>query len=165
MKSRGGNGRLTASQHHSAFSIDKMKDGTPLDDIDRWDWLIQLREAALSCLNDPKTNATTRKVVVSCSALKKKYRDVFRIASYWMLVKVTFLHLQAREEVMLERARTRKGHLMKESMVRGQLEDLEEPGGKEKDVVVLNGEGTLMDMVEALSENLGGAMDMGLERH
>lgn len=131
-----------------------MAHGISLDDTDRWDWLTHLREAALSSLDDLRIDAATGKVVVSCSALKKMYRDVFRTASYGTQVKVTFVYLQVTEEVLLERARTRKGHFMKEKMVRGQLEDLEEPETLERDVVVLDGEGALEGMAEELSESL-----------
>lgn len=55
-----------------------MKSGIPLEDADRWDWLIRLRDAAVTELLSGNSG-----VVLACSALKKRYRDVLRIASYF----------------------------------------------------------------------------------
>src|SRR5689334_7698793 len=59
-------------QYHPIANKEKMAAGTPLTDADRWDWLITLREAAIQKLR------TSNAVIVTCSALKHKYRDVIR---------------------------------------------------------------------------------------
>ena len=136
-----------------------MASGIPLTDADRWDWLILLREHSLAALNPTSTNTVatsnpTRSrpaygIVLTCSALKRKYRDVIRIASYdHPSVLVRFVYLKANENLILERVRARQGHFMKETMVRSQFGILEEPAVEEKDVVSIDVTGT---MEEALA--------------
>jgi len=112
-----------------------MAAGTPLTDADRWDWLIALREAAAARLSPSRSSATKPHdgVVVTCSALKRKYRDVIRIAAYDDHdVMVHFIYLRADAEVLLQRVKGRKGHYMKSAMVRSQMEVLEEPDAMEQ---------------------------------
>ena len=112
-----------------------MANNQPLTDADRWDWLIALREAAASRLSRTGSSATKPHdgVVVTCSALKRKYRDVVRIAAYNdQNILVHFLYLRASEDVLMARVQSRKGHYMKSSMVRSQMEMLEEPDKEEQ---------------------------------
>ena len=112
-----------------------MAHNIPLTDNDRWDWLIALREAAVSRLSRSASSATKAHdgVVVTCSALKRKYRDVIRIAAYNDHgVAVHFIYLRADEEVLLKRVQARKGHYMKNTMVHSQMEILEEPDEEEQ---------------------------------
>lgn len=58
-----------------------MANGIPLTDEDRWDWLLTLRQASINTLSksSPESHQNAlRGVVVTCSALKKSYRDVLR---------------------------------------------------------------------------------------
>ena len=117
-----------------------MSQGQPLTDQDRWDWLIQLRDAATNRLARSKSSQTKAHdgVVVSCSALKRRYRDVIRIAAYNdNAVMVHFIFLKADERVLLARVSGRQGHFMKSTMVRSQLELLEEPDMQEQGKDVL----------------------------
>ena len=112
-----------------------MSQGTPLTDADRWDWLIALRKAATSRLSPSKSSATKPHdgVVVTCSALKRKYRDVIRIATYEDHdVMVHFIYLRASADILLARVKSREGHYMKSAMVRSQMEALEEPDAAEQ---------------------------------
>lgn len=112
-----------------------MSQGIPLTDADRWDWLIALREAATSRLSPSKSSATKPHdgVVVTCSALKRKYRDVIRIAAYEDHdIMVHFIYLRANADILLARVRSREGHYMKSAMVRSQMEALEEPDANEQ---------------------------------
>ena len=116
-----------------------MADGQPLTDADRWDWLIALREAAISTL---KKTPSSSGVIVTCSALKRKYRDVIRIASYHdALVRVHFVFLSASESLLMDRVRARKNHYMKDYMVRSQFESLETPQEDEGDVLSVDASG------------------------
>ena len=99
-----------------------MGKGVPLTDADRWDWLITLREEALRHLR------MSNSVIVTCSALKHKYRDVMRIANYeHPTVQIHFIYLKVDEETLQKRVSERVGHYMKESMVHSQMSALEEP--------------------------------------
>lgn len=126
---------IEGDDYHSDSNKQKMSQGTPLTDNDRWDWLIALREAAVARLSPSKPSANKRHdgVVVTCSALKRKYRDVIRIAAYNDHdVMVHFIYLRADADVLLARVTGRQGHYMKSAMVRSQMEALEEPDATEQ---------------------------------
>lgn len=127
-------------QYHSDSNKQKMSQGNPLTDADRWDWLISLRDAATARLTPSKSSRTKPHdgVVVTCSALKRKYRDVIRVAAYNDHdVIVHFIYLRADINVLLARVTGRKGHYMKSAMVRSQMEALEEPDEQEQERDVL----------------------------
>jgi gluconokinase len=115
-----------------------MSSGTPLTDADRWDWLISLRDAATDILSPSAANNFTPPsgVVMSCSALKRKYRDVMRVAAYdHPSVRIHFIYLKADEAVLMQRVTERdSSHYMKSSMVHSQFETLEDPTS-ERDVL------------------------------
>ncbi|KAK6843154.1 glucokinase [Apiospora arundinis] len=66
---------IEGDEFHPPANVEKMRNGIPLTDADRWDWLTLLREESLRQLS--KGNES---VVLTCSALKRKYRDVIRVA-------------------------------------------------------------------------------------
>lgn len=128
-----------------------MAAGIPLTDADRWDWLILLRQRALTELTLPHPTNRPPGVVLTCSALKRKYRDVIRVAAYNnSQVRVHFVYLRATEELLLQRVKARQGHYMKESMVKSQFASLEEPTSDEADCLVVSVGGTMPD-VQALA--------------
>jgi gluconokinase len=118
-----------------------MGNGTPLNDIDRWDWLISLRDAAINTLSTPESDNAPQVpsgVIMSCSALKLKYRDVIRVAAYdHPSVRIHFIYLKADENALMARVMGRSSHYMKENMVRSQFEALEDPCD-EKDVLAVD---------------------------
>jgi gluconokinase len=121
-----------------------MSKGIPLTDADRWDWLTELREEALRQL----VASSSQGVVLTCSALKRKYRDVIRVAPYYSHdVLLHFVYLHAREEVLIERVGARKGHFMGANMVHSQCSILEAPTADETDVISVDVSGTV-DEVE-----------------
>jgi gluconokinase len=108
-----------------------MSNGIPLTDADRWDWLTALREESLRHIN-----AGNSGVVLTCSALKRKYRDVIRVAPYFSPgLHLHFIYLHAPEEVLLGRVAQRANHFMPASMVHSQLDILEPPTAEETDVL------------------------------
>jgi gluconokinase len=111
-----------------------MRNGVPLTDADRWDWLTALREESLRLLNSEAEG-----VVVTCSALKRKYRDVIRVAAYYdPSVLIHFIYLDASEEVLTKRVTARKGHYMGANMVQSQFSILERPSQDEKDIISID---------------------------
>ncbi|OAL42953.1 thermoresistant gluconokinase family protein [Pyrenochaeta sp. DS3sAY3a] len=131
---------IEGDEFHPKANIDKMAAGIPLNDEDRWDWLILLRDQALTSLKEG-----AKGVVVTCSALKKKYRDVIRTARLYdedPNANVHFVYLRAEKETLLQRVRERKGHYMKDAMVESQFAALEEPDEAEvkqlKDVEIVD---------------------------
>jgi gluconokinase len=122
-----------------------MANGQPLTDADRWDWLITLREESVKAL------ANTSGVIVTCSALKRKYRDVVRIAAYHRPeIKIHFVFLSASESALMDRVRARKNHYMKDYMVHSQFESLETPTEDEIDVLSVDASGN-SEQVQALA--------------
>ncbi|KAJ6017623.1 gluconokinase [Penicillium sp. IBT 35674x] len=135
---------LEGDDYHPKANKDKMSNGIPLTDADRWDWLISLRQAAIDALSPSESNDfhPPAGVVVACSALKQKYRDVMRVAAYGSpSVQIHFVYLKLTEAVLMQRVSQRKSHYMKSDMVQSQLAALEEPQG-EWDAITINVEGS-----------------------
>ncbi|HET7012270.1 MAG TPA: gluconokinase [Streptosporangiaceae bacterium] len=111
---------LEADDFHSAASVAKMKAGIPLGDEDRRPWLAAIGQR-LAAEGD-------RRPVVSCSALKRQYRDLLRSAE----PRIWFLHLAIDEATTARRVAARPDHFMPASLVASQFADLEpldgEPG-------------------------------------
>lgn len=119
-----------------------MAQGIPLNDADRWDWLTKLRDESVKSLN-----SGSQGVVLTCSALKRKYRDVIRVASYYdHNVLVHFVYLHASEETLLARVGARKGHFMGANMVHSQFGILEPPTKDETDVIQVDVSGSLEEV-------------------
>ena len=104
-----------ADEFHPAANIGKMSAGTPLTDADRAPWLAAIRDWIT------ERAAAGRSTVVTCSALKRAYRDVLRDAD----ARVRFLHLHGTADVIGDRMRHRSGHFMPPSLLRSQFDTLE----------------------------------------
>ena len=103
-----------------------MAAGHPLTDEDRWPWLDTIAEkfvAAVGSWNERV--AAGEPAVVTCSALKKIYRDKLRRQG------VVFVYMQGTFDEVMERLSHRQGHFMKPSMLQSQSDILEEPGDDE----------------------------------
>jgi len=125
---------IEGDEYHPKANIDKMSAGVPLTDADRWDWLTALREASIHELDKGSDG-----VVLTCSALKRKYRDVIRVAPYFTPnVYLHFIYLDAPEEVLLQRVAARQNHYMGANMVHSQFEVLERPKADEVDVITID---------------------------
>jgi gluconokinase len=104
---------------HPPHNVALMAAGTPLTDDDRRDWLA----AVAQTLADGKHDG----VVVSCSALKRSYRDQLRVAA----PDLKLVHLRGDPALLAERMAERKGHYMPPSLLQSQLDTLEPPGADE----------------------------------
>jgi gluconokinase len=125
---------IEGDEYHPQANIDKMSAGIPLTDADRWDWLTALREASIDELDKGHDG-----VVLTCSALKRKYRDVIRVAPYFIHnLRLHFIYLDAPEEVLLQRVLARKNHYMGANMVHSQFDILERPTKDEVDVLSID---------------------------
>jgi gluconokinase len=110
-------------EFHSAANVAKMASGHALTDEDRWPWLRAL--AAWIA----EREATGENAVVTCSALRRVYRDVLREDH----PSVRFVHLVVESKAVERRMTERRGHYMPASLLASQLETLEplqpdEPG-------------------------------------
>ncbi|KAI1474805.1 hypothetical protein K445DRAFT_315198 [Daldinia sp. EC12] len=135
---------IEGDEFHTKANIEKMANGIPLTDADRWDWLTALREESLRKLADGAEG-----VVLTCSALKRKYRDVIRVAPYYSHdVVLHFIYLHAPEDILLERVGLRKGHYMGANMVHSQFSILEPPTAEETDVISIDVSRPMEDVLE-----------------
>ncbi|CAN7296492.1 gluconokinase [Phyllobacterium sp. LjRoot231] len=103
---------------HPSANVQKMASGIPLTDEDRWPWLDKIG-AELAKAEEG--------VVVSCSALKKSYRDRLRQEAG---APLGFIFLDGSLEVLLDHMSRRTGHFMPLSMLDSQLATLEPPTGE-----------------------------------
>ncbi len=104
-----------ADEFHPRSNVEKMSAGIPLTDEDRWPWL----EAIGSAIRD---TPPAKGIVVSCSALKRVYRDrIVRKA----VRPVLFVHLDGSKALLAERLKGRKGHFFPPSLLDSQLATLE----------------------------------------
>ena len=108
---------------HPPENVRRMAAGIPLTDDDRHGWLL----AIATRLRDAKRAGVG--LVVSCSALKRRYRDLLRSAGD---AEVRFVHLAGTRELLAERLATRRGHFMPPSLLESQLATLEEPSPDER---------------------------------
>lgn len=110
--------------YHSEASIAKMRAGVPLTDEDRADWLARLARL----LAEAATAGPAQGVVLTCSALKRKYRDQLRAGSGQGAVGFVFLDLDY--ETALQRVQERAGHFFSPELVANQFATLERPHGE-----------------------------------
>ncbi|MFC6592108.1 gluconokinase [Deinococcus lacus] len=111
-----------ADDFHPPSNIAKMASGRPLNDEDRWPWLMAIRNWIEQQDQQGKSS------VVPCSALKRSYRDLLRGDGS---LDVQFVHLQGSRTVLAERMQHRSGHFMPVSLLDSQLFTLEVPGPDE----------------------------------
>lgn len=109
---------------HPAANVAKMHSGHPLDDADRWPWLARIAEWVDERLD------TGSGGVITCSALKRKYRDVMRRDG------VVFVYLHGTHEQIALRLAARHGHFMPAALLDSQFADLEEPASDENSIRV-----------------------------
>lgn len=100
---------------HSPAARQKMAAGLPLNDEDRWPWL----QALARWLSD--RDAAGRSTLMSCSALRRSYRDVLRGGAPG---RVLFVHLVGAADILLERMQARE-HFMPPELLQSQLDTLE----------------------------------------
>jgi gluconokinase len=105
---------------HPMVNVAKMSAGVPLSDADRAEWLQALQEQIRVA------RERGAGLVVTCSALKRRYRDLLRLGD----PALRFAHLDGPREVIAERMHARADHYMPPSLLDSQLRDLEplQPG-------------------------------------
>jgi gluconokinase len=169
---------LEGDDYHPPSNKLKMSSGQPLNDQDREPWLKSIVSTVDSMCSTSTTASTDvpstdletqcaptlpatqtlptpsqappRFIIVACSALKRVYRDILRMAK----CKVCFLLLHGSRQELKERLDARVGHFMKSTLLDSQLSTLELPSadGPEGDVHVIDIDGKSVD--EILSKAL-----------
>jgi gluconokinase len=114
-----------ADWFHPASNVDKMHNGIPLTDEDRWPWL-----RAVAAWIDKARHAGGHGVV-ACSALKRRYRDIL----IGDRADVRLVYLKGDEMLIARRIAIRHEHFMPRSLLHSQFEALEEPGPDENPII------------------------------
>ena len=117
---------LEGDDLHPPANVAKMHGGHPLTDEDRWPWL----RAIAAHIDDWRAQGISG--VVTCSALKRAYRDI--IVGDRRDVRIVYL--QGERDLLAQRAAARHGHFMPASLLDSQLATLEEPVADENPVTV-----------------------------
>jgi gluconokinase len=113
-----------ADDLHPPANVAKMSAGIPLDDADRLPWL---RAVGAWQVQHAVTGG-----VISCSALRRSYRDILREAA----PDQVFIHLAGDRDVIARRVAGRPGHFMPAALVDSQFATLEPLGPDERGVTL-----------------------------
>lgn len=133
---------LDADDLHSPEAIDRMANGIPLTDTDRWPWLD--RVAAWIA----ERHAAGEPGIVACSALKRAYRDRLRSAKH----DLRLVYLRATRQEIADRLSHRTGHFFPPVLAWAQFNDLEEPGPDEDCITVPMGQTPGAEVDQVLAE-------------
>ena len=107
---------VEGDSYHAAESVAKMQAGTPLTDADRAGWLQRLAQLLAEAGEGDG-------VVLTCSALKRQYRELLRAAQ----PRLGFVFLDLRYDTALARVQQRAGHFFSPELVANQFATLEDP--------------------------------------
>ncbi len=113
---------LEGDSLHSAENIRRMSAGVALTDHDREGWLAAIAQHLAAAVDD------SRGLIVTCSALKRAYRDALRRAAPQLL----FIYLKGERQLLENRLSARHGHFMPATLLDSQLATLEEPDPDER---------------------------------
>jgi gluconokinase len=116
-----------ADDFHSAANVEKMRAGIPLTDDDRWPWL-----RALAAWMDERI-AVGEPAVVTCSALKRSYRDLLLDGR----PQVQMVFLAVDRQVIAQRLAARHGHFFPGKLLATQFDALEPPEPGERVLTVV----------------------------
>ena len=105
---------VDADDHHSPEIVAKMAAGIPLDDEDRQEWLVALRELIETSLE------VSANLVLACSALKRTYREKLHVNNH-----VKFVLLNTAYDTAYGRLSKREGHFLKAGLLDSQFSILE----------------------------------------
>jgi gluconokinase len=106
---------------HPHSNIEKMREGHPLADGDRAEWLKRVADWVEDRLNIGQNG------IITCSALKRSYRDLINRRGSGVL----FVFLSGPKSTIAQRLASRQGHFMPSNLLDSQFADLEEPGHDE----------------------------------
>ncbi len=137
---------IEGDDFHPSANIAKMRQGIPLQDADRADWLRRLGD---------ELQARPGGAVLTCSALKRAYRDRLRAA----VPALRFLHLALTPQQALARVAARTDHFYPPSLVASQFEALEDPAA-EAGVLVIDATRPLAAIVDQALADLAAHPDL-----
>jgi gluconokinase len=130
---------------HPEANVAKMSAGQPLTDDDRWPWLERLADWI------GKREEAGENAVLTCSALKRTYRDLLAHGH----PSVRFVHVTVSTQTLRTRLQQRRGHYMPASLLDSQLAALE-PLHSDEPGLTLPGDGAPDEVVDELIRRLDG---------
>jgi gluconokinase len=125
---------------HPPANVEKMRQGIPLTDADRAPWLDRIGEELKSWAGEGKSG------VLTCSALKRAYRDRIRSAR----ADARFIYIKGSEALIAARVASRHHEYMPASLLRSQFDTLEEPTPDEPGIVTVDAGGSADEEVAAV---------------
>lgn len=128
---------------HPDANIDKMMAGKPLTDADRLPWLHRIAAVI------DGWRARAEPGVLSCSALKRSYRDIILADR----PDVTLVYLRGAPDLIRRRMAARHGHFMPLALLDSQFANLEEPDAEEN-VLIVDTAGSPPDVVADIVRRL-----------
>ncbi|MFT6168588.1 MAG: carbohydrate kinase (thermoresistant glucokinase family) [Celeribacter sp.] len=135
---------LEGDDYHPPKNVAHMASGAPLNDDMRWPWLTALAHAARAAAHQHGG------AVVSCSALKRSYRDHLQTESGG--ARVVLLH--GTRDAILKRMSARENHYMPTTLLDSQLATLQMPETQEKKVFAVNADDAPEKVFEIVQKTL-----------
>ncbi|PLW75423.1 gluconokinase [Cohaesibacter celericrescens] len=129
--------------YHPEANVKKMSAGIPLNDADREPWLDSMAKSMA------EWEARGETCVLSCSALRKAYRDKFRA----VVKDLRFAFLDGAKDLVQNRMKERQSHFMPVTLIESQIAALEVPHG-ETDVIWVSISQTPEKLVDELVEKI-----------
>jgi gluconokinase len=133
-----------ADDLHPKANVDKMRRGIALTDDDREPWI----RAVERTIDDHVARRVD--LVLACSALRRRHRDVMR--AHVDAGDLRFVLLDGSYELIDARMRARAGHFMPEALLRSQFDTLERPAPGE--ALVVDVAPPVPDVVDAIVKGL-----------
>ena len=145
---------------HPTANVKKMSDGIPLTDEDRWGWLRSIRDTYVKKANliSSQVKSHNRVIIVTCSALRRVYRDLLREVPKG-LCRVVFIYLKGSYELIESRMKSRQNHFMASNMLKSQWKTLEEPDPQHEEVIIQDISLKTDDIIESLSKQIRERID------
>ncbi|MDJ0703987.1 MAG: gluconokinase [Leptolyngbyaceae cyanobacterium MO_188.B28] len=132
---------VDADAFHPPSNLEKMSQGTPLDERDRQPWLLALRTLIDQWISS-ECNA-----VLACSALKAVHRQMLRLENE----EIHLVYLSGSFELIQTRLRCRQHHFMPAALLQNQFDTLEEP----EDAVQIDISNPPADIIKQIRGMLG----------
>ena len=133
---------------HPQSNVDKMSNGVPLNDEDRYGWLVTLNKLA-------KETLESNSCVIVCSALKQSYREIL---STDIQNQTKWIHLAGSFDQILDRINKRENHYMQSNLLQSQFDILEQPVNALEIKIDLKPE----DIVEIIAKKMEMKSEFGL---
>jgi len=139
---------LDGDEYHPKENIAKMASGKPLNDQDRYGWLVTLNDLA-------KKQLEGGSCVIVCSALKQKYREQL---CQDIEEQTKWIHLSGSFETIYNRVNSRKDHFMPSELLQSQFDTLEEP----KNAITVDVKLLPEEIIDKINEELMAKSEFGL---